>query len=105
MATDASAVAASDDNAYDVYISCPHPDIAWARRLARDPTERRLRCFVLEMNVGAGEPWQERANTALDSSRALVVLWSPGAPEAQGVLNEISGLRRWRASGMVVSVA
>ena len=82
--------ATDQDLGYDVYISYPQSDVEWATSLARDLTSRGIRCFVLDSNVAAGELWEEKASRALDSSRALVVIWSRNAPGAQGMLNEIS---------------
>jgi hypothetical protein len=80
----------SSENNYecDVFVSYPGQEVAWARRLIADLSARGLRCFS-DQNLRPGERWKEAMERALEDSRILVVLWSPSAREAPGMLTEI----------------
>jgi KAP family P-loop domain/TIR domain len=80
---------------YDVYISFPRAEAAWAQRLYRDLSESGLDCF-LDQDLSARDLWEERLQQALDRSNALVVLWSAEAKESEWIQTELA---RFEAGG------
>lgn len=73
---------------YDVYISYPRAEAAWAERLYRDLSEFGLVCFF-DQDLAAGDLWEEALQQALDRSGALVVLWSAEARRSTKIRTEV----------------
>jgi len=90
MASPSSGTGSADG--YDVYISYPRAEAAWAQLLYRDLSERGLECFF-DQNLAAGEPWEEASQQALDRSGALVVLWTTEARESKQIRTELARFR------------
>lgn len=61
---------------YDLFISYCHEDLVWAEKLERALTSLGLSVFRDSTTIRAGQDWPSAVRTALDDSRALVLLWS-----------------------------
>lgn len=84
----------------DAFISYVAADRGWAERLVRELEERGVRVTADFTVTRAGSPWKDPLDRALDTSRALVVLWTPKAVKASGVRREIIGFETlMRTSG------
>lgn len=76
---------------YDLFISYPSADRAWAERLYKDllAQDGQLQIFLDRHSLRAGAKWEDQLNDALKSSRHFVVLWSNAAEGESWVGPEI----------------
>ncbi len=79
------------DFAYDVFISYGSEDRAYAERLSESIEELSPKhsCFFDAASLRAGDDWETKIQSALETSRHLIVLWSDHAKQSDWVSREL----------------
>jgi hypothetical protein len=75
--------------AFDVFISYSQKDCPQAEAICAKLEEQGLRCWIAPRNILPGEDWAEAIIRALNSCRAVVVIFSEGANESPQVKREV----------------
>jgi hypothetical protein len=75
---------AASQTRYDVFISYPGRERAWAHRLAADLAAHGLQAFS-DLRLEPGDSWPDALADGLSASGVLVVLWSEAATESENM--------------------
>jgi TIR domain-containing protein len=75
----------------DLFVSYSHEDREWAARVVRELQIRLpdLTIFFDHASLRAGELWEQRIQTTLESTDHLLVLWSNAAKQSDWVSREL----------------
>jgi TIR domain len=76
--------------AHDVFISHAHKDIEIAKAICRKLELARMRCWIAQRDIVAGDDWTVATRKAIGSSRVLLVLLSENANAATHLEREIA---------------
>ena len=76
--------------AHDVFISHAHKDIEIAKAICRKLELIRIRCWIAQRDITAGDDWTVATRKAIGSSRVLLVLLSDNANAATHIEREIA---------------
>src|ERR1700733_4377133 len=76
--------------AHDVFISHAHKDIEIAKAICRKLELVRIRCWIAQRDVVAGDDWAVSTRKAIASSRLVLVLLSENANAATHIEREIA---------------
>jgi TIR domain len=76
--------------AHDVFISHAHKDKRIAEAICEKLESARVRCWIAERDISAGEDWTEATRNAIGSSRVMVLLLSENANAAPHIEREIA---------------
>ena len=76
--------------AHDVFISHAHKDIEIAKAICRKLELARIRCWIAQRDILAGDDWTVATRKAIGSSRVLLVLLSDNANAATHIEREIA---------------
>jgi hypothetical protein len=76
--------------AHDVFISHAHKDIEIAKAICRKLELARIRCWIAQRDIVAGDDWTVATRKAIGSSRVLLVLLSDNANAATHIEREIA---------------
>src|ERR1700733_5208619 len=76
--------------AHDVFISHAHKDIEIAKAICRKLELARIRCWIAQRDVVAGDDWAVATRKAIASSHLLLVLLSENANAATHIEKEIA---------------
>ena len=76
--------------AHDVFISHAHKDIEIAKAICRKLELARIRCWIAQRDVVAGDDWAVATRKAVASSRLVLVLLSDNANAATHIEREIA---------------
>jgi hypothetical protein len=76
--------------AHDVFISHAHKDIEIAKAICRKLELTRIRCWIAQRDITAGDDWTVATRKAIGSSRLLLVLLSENANAAAHIEREIA---------------
>jgi hypothetical protein len=104
----ASAAAATQDpDGYDVVITYPREDRAWAERLGRDLSQLGVRSLS-DLALRASRRWRGVLDREFERGASLVVLWSPAAVREKKIRTDIARFHtisdRVGGEGLVISV-
>jgi ribosomal protein L7/L12 len=72
-----------------VFISYAREDSPFARRLGEDLRKAGLDIWLDQINIRAGELWDQAIETALAKSAAVIVVLTPSAVASRSVLDEV----------------
>src|SRR5271169_3174353 len=76
--------------AHDVFISHAHKDKGIAHAICQKLESARVRCWLTERDISAGEDWTEATRNAIGSSRVMVLVLSENANAAPHIEREIA---------------
>ena len=76
--------------AHDVFISHAHKDIEIAKAICEKLELARIRCWIAQRDIIAGDDWTVATRKAIGSSRVLLVLLSENANAATHIEREIA---------------
>src|SRR5271165_2015835 len=76
--------------AHDVFISHAHKDKRIAQAICEKLESARVRCWIAERDISAGDDWTEATRNAIGSSRVMVVVLSENANAAHHIEREIA---------------
>ncbi len=76
--------------AHDVFISHAHKDKRIADAICEKLESARVRCWIAERDISAGEDWTEATRNAIGSSRVMVLVLSENANAAPHIEREIA---------------
>jgi hypothetical protein len=76
--------------AHDVFISHAHKDKRIAAAICEKLESARVRCWIAERDISAGEDWTEATRNAIGSSRVMVLVLSENANAAPHIEREIA---------------
>lgn len=76
--------------AHDVFISHAHKDKGIADAICRKLESSRVRCWIAERDISAGEDWTETTRKAIGSSRVMVLVLSENANAAPHIERELA---------------
>src|SRR6202166_2959297 len=76
--------------AHDVFISHAHKDKRIANTICEKLESARVRCWIAERDISAGEDWTEATRNAIRSSRVMVLVLSENANAAPHIEREIA---------------
>jgi len=76
--------------AHDVFISHAHKDKKIAGAICQKLESARVRCWLAERDISAGEDWTEATRNAIGSSRVMVLVLSENANAAPHIEREIA---------------
>jgi TIR domain-containing protein len=76
--------------AHDVYISHAHKDRSIADAICERLESTRVRCWLAERDISAGEDWTEATRNAIGSSRVMVLVLSENTNAAPHIEREIA---------------
>ena len=77
--------------AYDVFVSYSSSDRDWARKLDESlkQADAHYRTFFDYESLRAGDDWETKIQSSLESSQHLIVLWSNQAKASDWVTREL----------------
>ena len=76
--------------AHDVFISHAHKDKGIADVICKKLESSRVRCWIAERDISAGEDWTETTRKAIGSSRVMVLVLSENANAAPHIERELA---------------
>ena len=76
--------------AHDVFISHAHKDKRIAEAICEKLESARVRCWIAERDISAGDDWTEATRNAIGSSRVMVLVLSENANAAPHIEREIA---------------
>src|SRR3984957_14309966 len=76
--------------AHDVFISHAHKDKRIADTISERLESARVKCWIAERDISAGEDWTEITRNAIGSSRVLLLVLSENANAAPHIGREIA---------------
>ena len=76
--------------AHEVFISHAHKDKGIAHAICQKLESARVRCWLTERDISAGEDWTEATRNAIGSSRVMVLVLSENANAAPHIEREIA---------------
>jgi hypothetical protein len=76
--------------AHDVFISHAHKDKNIANAICQKLESAKVKCWIAERDIYAGEDWTEATRKAIGSSRAMVLVLSDNANSAPHIEREIA---------------
>jgi hypothetical protein len=76
--------------AHDVFISHAYKDRSVAEAICEKLESAGLRCWMAPRNISAGEDWTKAIRNAIESARALVLVFSDNANGAPHIEREIA---------------
>src|ERR1700719_4238525 len=76
--------------AHDVFISHAHKDKGIADVICKKLESSRVRCWIAERDISAGEDWTETTRKAIGTSRVMVLVLSENANAARHIEREIA---------------
>src|SRR5271165_3354395 len=76
--------------AHEVFISHAHKDKGIAHAICQKLESARVRCWLTERDISAGDDWTEATRKAIGSSRVMVLVLSENANAAAHIEREIA---------------
>ena len=76
--------------AHDVFISHAHKDQRIADEICRKLESAKVRCWIAERDMSAGQDWTVATRTAIETSRLMVLMLSENANAARHIEREIA---------------
>src|ERR1700730_9818677 len=76
--------------AHDVFISHAHKDKGIADAICEKLESARVRCWIAERDITAGDEWTAATRNAIESSRVMVLVLSENANAAPHLEGEIA---------------
>jgi len=76
--------------AHDVFISHARKDKGIAGEICEKLESARIKCWIAERDISAGEDWTEATRNAIGSSRVMVLVFSENANAAPHIEREIA---------------
>lgn len=76
--------------AHDVFISHAHKDRNIANAICEKLEAARVKCWIAERDISAGEDWTKATRDAIGSSRVMVLILSENANVAPHIEREIA---------------
>jgi hypothetical protein len=76
--------------AHDVFISHAHKDQRIADEICRKLESAKVRCWIAERDLAAGQDWTVATRTAIETSRLMVLVLSENANAARHIEREIA---------------
>src|SRR5580704_13140114 len=76
--------------AHDVFISHAHKDQRIADEICQKLESARVRCWIAERDLSAGQDWTVATRTAIETSRLMVLVLSENANAARHIEREIA---------------
>jgi TIR domain len=76
--------------AHDVFISHARKDKGIADEICEKLESARVKCWIAERDISAGEDWTEATRNAIGSSRVMVLVFSENANAAPHIEREIA---------------
>ncbi len=73
---------------YDIFLSYSHRDSGIAKHVAENLEGAGLRCFMAELDIGAGELWEEKIRSTLQSVDRVLLLITPNSKNSLWVAAE-----------------